>query len=64
MFWLISCSSAWACEPKRMIDWVLVTSISALRFSISALTAGSAASTLINSPLGSGSSAVVTASTS
>ena len=33
--WLIACSSAWAAEPKRMIDWVSAMSISALRFSIS-----------------------------
>ena len=34
--WLIACSSACAAEPKRMIDWVLDMSISALRLSISA----------------------------
>ena len=54
--WLIACSSAWAAEPKRMIDWVLERSISALRFAISARTAGSAASAATSSALRLGQS--------
>ena len=47
-----------------MIDWVSAMSISALRLSISAWTAGSATSTAMSSPFGSGSRLAVIASTS
>jgi hypothetical protein len=55
MNWLICCSSAWADDPKETIEPVFDTSISPMRFSISAARKGLARSNGTTSSTGTGS---------